>query len=314
MTTGIQESLLIVGSGAMACLFAARVSAVGTPVVMLANWQEGIEVLKQHGVTLVESHGGRKIFSVKVVSDPGECLCFHLALVLVKSWQTRRAAEQLVACLLPDGIALSLQNGLGNREILNRVLGEERVALGTVTTGANLLAPGVVKMAGEGVVTLGVHPRVWGIEEILSRAGFVVEHSSDLESLLWGKLMINAAINPLTALFEIPNGELVENPYTYRIMKEVVAEIETLAAAQGIHFPYQDSMATVKNVIRKTAENRSSMLQDIQRGAPTEIDAICGAIVEAGQKVGVDTPINRMLWHLIHLLLKQLSSFYLCVN
>lgn len=283
----------------MACLFAARFSAVGVSVTILGSWAAGIEALQQRGVTLVTGDGSQNTYPVRAISNPVDCQDVHSALVLVKSWQTKRIADQLAACLSPEGIALTLQNGLGNREILVQVLGKDRVALGVTTIGANLLAPGVVKLAGEGVITLGEHPRLEAIAGQLKKAGFVVESLSNLESLLWGKLIINAAINPLTALFEIPNGALVDNPYARRTMKEVVTEAVAVASALGIPLPFADAMEVVETVVRRTAENRSSMLQDVQRGAPTEIDAICGAIVLAGEKVGVETPVNRLLWQLI---------------
>lgn len=294
-----QDSFLIVGSGAMACLFAARLCASGISVIMLGRWQEGVRVLQQRGVTLVESDGSEHNYTVSAITDPRECVGIPAALVLVKSWQTECSARQLTVCLSPQGIALTLQNGLGNREILAGHLGEDRVAIGSMTIGAHLLAPGIVKCAGEGIISLGEHPRLAPVVGLLEKAGFVIEKSPNMESLLWGKLVVNAAVNPLTALFEIPNGELIDNPYTHRIMKEIIAEVTAVALAQNICLPFLDANAAVEMVVRRTAENRSSMLQDIQRGAPTEIDAICGAIVKAGECVGVETPVNRLLWQLI---------------
>lgn len=266
---------------------------------MLGSWAAGIEALQQHGVTLVESDGLQKTYLVNAIRDPEACLGANQALVLVKSWQTERAAEQLTSCLAPEGMALTLQNGWGNRRILEDALGKDRVALGSVTIGANLLAPGVVKVAGEGVVALGDHPRLGNIRERLIDAGFIVENSSNIDALLWGKLAINAAINPLTALLEISNGELLEKPHALSIMKEAAMETAAVAAAQGIPLPFSDVTETVELVARRTGENHSSMLQDVRRGAPTEIDAICGAIASAGEKAGVETPVNRLLWQLI---------------
>jgi 2-dehydropantoate 2-reductase len=219
--------------------------------------------------------------------------------VLVKSWQTRRAAQQLAECLAEDGLALTLQNGVGNREELARQLGENRVALGVTTAGATLLGPGRVRPAGEGVVSLGAHPRLAPLAGLLRSAGFVVENAPDANVLLWGKLVINAAINPLTALLGVLNGELLVRPSARLLMQSVALEAAAVAEVSGVHLPYPDPVAAAETVARRTAANRSSMLQDIQRRAPTEIDAICGAIVQAGDEVSVPVPVNRTVLHLV---------------
>jgi 2-dehydropantoate 2-reductase len=117
--------------------------------------------------------------------------------------------------------------------------------------------------------------------------------------LLWGKLVINAAINPLTALLRVPNGVLLERPTARALMSTLAREASSVAVAQGIRLPFPNPLQAVETIARRTASNRSSMLQDVERGAPTEIDAICGAIVKAGDQVGVAAPINRTLWQLV---------------
>ncbi len=291
--------MLIVGTGAMACLFAARLSASGSEVTLLGTWREGIEALRRGGVTLVDQEGHEQTYPVCATDDPAECAGAHSALVLVKSWQTERAAMQLAGCLAPDGIALTLQNGMGNREKLIKALGAQRVALGVTTIGANLLGPGRVRLAGDGVISLSVHSRLGGMSDKLRMAGFIVETAPDPDSLLWGKLVINAAINPLTALLSVPNGALLERPTMRALMTTVAREAAAVAVALGVHLPYPDPVVAVETIARRTAANRSSMLQDVLRGAPTEIDAICGAIVTAGEQTGVPTPVNRTLWQLV---------------
>ena len=292
-------SLLIVGTGAMASLFASRLSAAGVAVTMLGTWPAGLEALKQRGVTLVEADGRQHTYPVQVTNDPVACAGTQLALVMVKSWQTQRAANQLAVCLAPDGVALTLQNGLGNRETLAQALGSQRVALGVTTIGANLAGPGCVRLAGDGVITLGAHPRLSPLTDLLRRAGFIVENDPDPNALLWGKLIINAAINPLTALLDISNGELLKRPSARELAATIARESASVAVAQGVRLPYPDPVVATETIARRTASNRSSMLQDVKRGSPTEIDAICGAIVQAGKQTGVPTPVNRTLWQLI---------------
>lgn len=294
-------SLLVVGTGAMACLFAARLAAAGTSVSMLGSWPAGIQALREYGVRVVGQDGQEQAYWVQVLPAVEDCRAerFSYALVLVKAWQTAEAARQLSACLAPGGLALTLQNGLGNREILAGTLGEDRVALGITTIGANLLGPGRVQPAGEGNVSLSAHPRLDPLANLLRQAGFVVEEASDPTALIWGKLVINAAINPLTALLGVPNGELVVRPAARQLMTAAAREAAAVAAGLGIRLPYPDPALAAENVARRTAANRSSMLQDILRGAPTEIDAICGAIVQAGEAVRVPAPINQTLWLLV---------------
>lgn len=298
MTTE-SENLLVLGTGAMACLFAARLAAAGVPFTMLGSWTEGIQALQQSGIRLIETDGSQKMYSVRATNHPGECTGALFALVLVKSWQTERAARQLKVCLSPEGMALTLQNGLGNREILAKELGAQRVALGVTTIGANLLGPGQVRPAGEGVTTLSAHPRLAPLADWLRKAGFLVEYAPDANALLWGKLVINAAINPLTALLNVPNGELLARPTARALMAAAARETAAVAVAQGIALPFPDPVVAAETIARRTAANISSMLQDILRGAPTEIDAISGAIVRAGTQTGIATPINRTLWQLV---------------
>jgi 2-dehydropantoate 2-reductase len=294
-----KPDLLIVGTGAMASLFAARCAAAGINVKMLGSWSDGLAALKQTGVHLQDTQGGEWVYPVTAYASPMECGKVHNALMLVKSWQTNEAAELLSECLSDNGVVLTLQNGFGNQEILIEILGAKRVAVGSTTAGATLLAPGVVRAAGEGIITLGVHAHVKPLADLLRAAGFVVETVSDISSVQWGKLVINAAINPITAILNIPNGDLLKRDAARSLLAFTAREAAAVAVAKGVHLPYPDPVVAVEAIARNTAQNISSMLQDVRRGAPTEIDFISGAVVRAGEQTGVSTPVNRTLWHLV---------------
>lgn len=290
--------ILIVGTGALATLFAARLSAAGHPITMLGSWENGLRALQKNGARLIDTDSAEYAYPVEATDNPADCKGARFALVLVKSWQTEHVAGQLAECLAENGLALTLQNGMGNREFLSGALGLPRVALGITTTGATLLGPGLVRAGGEGVVSVEAHPRLGPLEAALAGAGFTVQVVNDADALVWGKLVINAAINPLTALLRVPNGELLQRPAAHKMMSVLAQEAAAVATAQGIHLPFEDAVTAAEDVARKTAANHSSMFQDIRRGAPTEIDAICGAITKTGEKVGVSTPVNRVCWHL----------------
>jgi len=290
------DSLLIVGTGALATLFAHRLAAAGVDVTVLGSWREGLSALQHTGARLA---GVERSFAVRIAEKPQDCRDVQTALVLVKAWQTQRAAIQLADCLAEGGLALTLQNGLGNRETLSRALGEERVGLGVTTLGANLIEPGLVQLCGEGPITLEKRARPARLQEMLLSAGFQVELKEEAQSILWGKLVISAALNPLTALLRVPNGTLLDRPQARRLMGELAEETAGVAASLAIRLPFPSPVEAVEQVARRTADNRSSMLQDVLRGAPTEIDAINGAVVRLGERAGVPVAANRLVWALV---------------
>ncbi len=298
------QSILIVGTGALATLFAARLAAAGNSVTMLGTWAEGLAALSKKGARI---DGDGRAFPVHATDNPAECKGMRYALVLVKAWQTERAARQLSGCLAEDGVALTLQNGLGNDTILARTLrlaqGDAldlpRVARGVTTLGATLLAPGLVRLGGEGPVSLESHPRLSPLEEMIRRAGFVVNVVDDVQSLVWGKLVVSSAINPLTALLRVKNGELLERPSARALMGELARETAGVAKMLGVALPFPGPERAAEEVAQRTAGNQSSMLQDVLRGAPTEIDAINGAVVHLAEEGNLQVPVNRTVWSLV---------------
>ena len=293
------NDILIVGTGALASLFAARLAQAGYSITMLGSWKAGLDALRTQGVRLLDSTGNEHQFPVHAIHDPRQCPGIKHALVLVKAWQTKRVAPQLRECLAEDGLAVTLQNGLGNRETLARSLGSSRVAPGTTTTGATLLGPGRVREGGEGIISIERHQALGPVEEALRSAAFNINVVEDAQSLIWGKLVINAAINPLTAILRVPNGKLLELASAREMMKALAMEVSQVAEAENVALPFPDPAAAAEDVARRTATNHSSMLQDVLRGAPTEIDAICGAVVKIGQTHGVETPANWACWKLV---------------
>jgi len=290
--------LLILGSGAMACMFAARLSSSGLPVAMVDEWQDGLKFIQINGVSLFSAQKSvHQNLSVYYPDNPiPSC---QNALVLLKSWQTSWAAGLLKSCLASDGLALTLQNGLGNDVILKKELGEKRVGIGVTTLGATLVSPGKVNGFEDGSITLQKSLGIELLADIFRKAGYDIRVEMDLNGILWGKLIINAAVNPLSAIFEIPNGFLRDNPQIFNLLEKITAEGVLVSKSLNIKLPYTDPMVEMVKVLKTTAGNYSSMVQDMRRGAPTEIDYINGAIVDFGQKTGVPTPINQFITQMV---------------
>jgi 2-dehydropantoate 2-reductase len=257
-----------------------RPSRRNADVVLIGRWPEQVAALRRDGLTLIQPDGRRQQQPLSVATSTDGVDGVDLALLLVKSHQTARAAQQAAAVLAPGGLVLTLQNGLGNRELIAAVVGEARVALGVTTQGAAMVRPGVVRRAGYGQTHLGAPPHLehslTAVAHLLTGAGLETHLAGNVDSLIWGKLAVNAAINPLTALLDVPNGFLVENEAARAIMAAAAQEVAAVAQAGNVALPYPDAARQALLVATTTAANDSSMLQDLRRGAPTEIDAING--------------------------------------
>jgi 2-dehydropantoate 2-reductase len=288
----------ILGTGAMACLLGARM-ADKADLSLLGSWRTGIFAIRRDGIRC-ESAAGLTAVRVGATADPSECRDSDLLIVAVKSYQTRRAVARARDILKPGGLALTLQNGLGNDELLRGAFGAERAAAGIAVLGANMVAPGVVRQCGGEIrIQMQNHPRIAPAADLFRSAGFVVQVVDDLESLQWGKLVVNSALNPLGALLRATNETFAERAAAREVFLAVIRESAAAASAAGVTLPYGDPEAYALEVVRGTAGNRCSMLQDVENGRPTEIDAINGAVVRAAEEAGVPAPWNRMLVQLI---------------
>jgi 2-dehydropantoate 2-reductase len=281
----------------MAGLFAARLAAAGHPITMLGTWQTGLQALRQHGVRLVEAGGQEHSYPVQVASTPQECGAARYALVLVKAWQTERAARQLAGCLAPDGIAISLQNGLGNREALAQALGAERVGSGISTSGATLSNRGA--RAGGSAFHPGRTSSPEQAGRLAANGRLPDRGQRGYRGAAVGQAGGQCGDQPADCPAGRAQRAVADPPFDTPPGSRHRSESAAVAGALGIQLPYSDSLAMVEGVAMRTAQNCSSMLQDIIRQAPTEIDAICGAIAQAGERAGVATPLNRALWEMV---------------
>lgn len=286
----------------MGCLFAALLKKAGFDAELLAKDHAKAEMLANSGVTL-ESKGNSGNYKVAAHADPARLENADLVLLCVKAYDTKKAAETLAANLAPGAKVLSLQNGAGNVEALVAKLGAERVLGGTTAQGANLRAPGHVIHAGAGDTAIGEPgggtEAARDAAELLTRAGVETRTAKDLDALVWSKLAVNAAINPLTALLGVNNGALAELEQTRELMKRVTGEVLAVCAAKGTALLFPDPWEKAMEVARATAPNVSSMLSDIRNGRRTEIGHINGAIAREGDVLGVDAPVNRTLAALV---------------
>jgi 2-dehydropantoate 2-reductase len=293
--------ILVVGPGAMGCLFAARLQKAGHPVTLLDYIKERAERITAQGI-IVEGVTGE--YTVKVPALSGELPSPpDLALICVKSYKTTEAGQTIEPWVAPRTTILSLQNGVGNIEILQRIFGSERVLGGVTAEGATLLGVGKIRHAGQGETVIGPakgsESTVGKIVDAFNEAGFKTRSADNVNDLVWGKLIINVGINALTALTRLKNGRLPHIAGTRLIMEEAVKEAVSVAQAKNIRLPYPDPVGRVMEVCEATAGNVASMLQDVLKQKVTEIDFLNGAIVREGRSLGIPTPVNLTLTSLV---------------
>jgi len=298
--------VLVVGPGAMGSLFAGMLALGGHEVWLMGRRMEVVDHIRRQGVTILRGEG-RENVPVSATTDARDVGPVDLVMVCVKAYDTERACVDALPAVGSSTTLLTLQNGLGNVETIASVVGRERVLAGVTSHGATLLGPGLVRHAGAGETAIGEldgaeTERVWGVADALRQAGIQVEISPRVDSLIWGKLVVNAAINPITALLKVPNGGLLASEDARELMAAVALEAAGVARARGIPLPYADPVGRVEAVCRQTAPNRSSMLQDVDRGIRTEIDFIDGALAREGERLGVPTPLCWALTHLVRAL------------
>jgi len=281
----------IMGAGALGCLFGYFIQKAGYNVVFVARGRQYKALknkLKVSGLINDE-------IKVNVKDKPEDA---DITFVTVKAYDTENVAKLLrkVNC----GIVCSLQNGIGNEEILQRYL--KNVLGGVTTYASNLIEYGHIEFAGEGVTYIGsldgeITEDVLTVVEVLKSSKMNAEIVNNIREKIWLKAVINSVINPITALCKVRNGKIIDIPELWKIAEELAKEGENIMKALG--FNVKNLIEEVKEVILATRNNKSSMLQDIERGKRTEIDFINGAIVKVAEQLGINVPYNRMMWLLI---------------
>lgn len=297
--------IVIIGAGAMGCLYGAKISVSDEHEVWLLDVsKDHIDSINHNGLLMEENEKMITYDKVKATTNPQEVGPCDLAVVFVKSTITGLALKSNKAVFDEHTVALTLQNGLGNVDEISSIIGENNVIAGTTAHGATMLDFGKIRHAGSGKTIIGEpdgkkSERIEKIAQVLRSVGMETDVSDNVTGLIWDKLLVNVGINALTAITGLPNGQLVKIPELTEILVKAVGEAESVAQAKGIQLITPNPVEHTKEVCVATAENKSSMLQDIINKKPTEINMINGAVVRAGKESGIPTPVNEVLTNLI---------------
>lgn len=286
----------VIGAGAMGSVFGAALQAAGHQVVLLDRNTDHVAAVNRDGL-LIDGLGGGARHAIPATTDPAALRGVAVALVLVDSAATHDAAAIAAAVLAPGGLALTLQNGIGNAEALAEAIGAVRTALGCTYVSAAFLASGRVLQSNTGETVLGMlaatpDPRLDVLARDLTSAGLPTHAVADALRHVWLKFALNCAINPVCALTGLRPGEAARQPAARALMENVLDEILAVVAAKGLALPCADPRAEILGHAW-VRYNRPSMLQHVEAGRTPEIAALNGALVAEADRLGVPAPVNR---------------------
>jgi 2-dehydropantoate 2-reductase len=289
--------ITVVGAGAMGGSYGGLLAVAGHEVRLIDAWQAHVDAVNRDGLRVDGARGEHRVH-VAASADPiGDSA--ELAIVFVDANNTAAAAETARRVLGPDGFAITFQNGIGNVEQLQAALGADRVLGGSSMCSAATLGPGHVRLTHLGRTSIGetdgvARPRATRLAEILHDAGLETEVVPDIMAVIWEKFALNCCINAIAATTGLRAGEMARLPELDAFQDRIIAEVMTVTAAKGIRLPTPDLPAKIKAQCRKKF-NKPSMLQHVEAGRRTEIDALNGALLREAAALGIATPYNEAL-------------------
>jgi 2-dehydropantoate 2-reductase len=288
----------VLGAGAMGSIFGAALARPGAEVVFFDKRTQVVTAINRDGLRLSGVLGE---FTLKnpATSDPKVLGKVDVALVLVDANATAEVAKVAEECLRPDGFALTLQNGIGNYEVLAERLGEARVLAGSTFNSGAGKGPGVAVHTNLGPTWIGeldgrISERVKNIAEKFIAAGLPFELVDNVKGVVWSKFVHNCAINPVAAVTGLRSGEIARNAHAAKMLDRVLDEVLAVVAAEGVTLPEADPKTHIHDHCWERY-NRPSMLQHIESGRATEIDALNGALVRRASAHGIPVPANEMI-------------------
>jgi 2-dehydropantoate 2-reductase len=301
--------VLVFGAGAIGSVLGGLLAERGHAVTLLGRpWH--LDAVRRHGLVIDGLWGTHRVSGCVLATEPPALDHTDWVLVCVKSHDTRAAAAALAGRLGPGTLVCAFQNGLGNYECLTAALPREQVALGRVIFGAEIV-PGrvTVTVCADDVLIGAPDPavpaqRLGALAQALREAGVPARTHPAILTALWAKVLYNCALNGLSMLLEVSYGGLPQHLLARRLMGGIIAEAYQVAGAHGMRLEpssaaaYQELLFT--RLIPDTAAHQASMLQDLRRGKPTEIEALNGALVRLGHAKGVPTPANALITRLVH--------------
>lgn len=292
--------VVVIGPGAIGCAVAVRLARAAAQVTLIDHRADRAARLSARPIRIHTPQGDLEAtIPVRVAPEKTP----DLVILATKAHAARAAAEVAGAWIGPAPV-LTIQNGLGVAAEVAAALPHTRVITGVIYQAANWVAEGEVNHVANIRMHLGYEGRrpdatVEAVAELMGQGGFPTSVEADMTPRVWGKLLVNAAINPVAALAGVTNGEVATRPTLQALAAAIADEGQAVAQAEGVTLPYAGAADAAFDTARLTADNRCSMLQDLDAGRTTEIEYLNGAVVRVAESHGTATPANRAVTALI---------------
>ncbi len=283
--------IAVMGAGAVGCYYGAMLARAGHDVTLIGRLNH-VEAMNRDGL-LLDFGSSQEYVAVSAATDASAIAGAELVLFCVKSTDTADAGAQIKAFINPDTIVLSLQNGVDNAERLGAVLGQPVIPV-VVYVATSMGGAGHVKHHGRGELVIGPSAQSQVVADTLRPAGIPVEISDNADGALWSKMILNCTYNALSAITQLPYGQLVQGDGVWDVMRNALDECLAVAKADGVEVP-GDVWGAVEKIAATMSAQFSSTAQDLARGKPSEIDYLNGYIVRKGAEFGIATPTNLTL-------------------
>lgn len=297
--------IVLVGGGAMGCMFAAQLAQAGNDVAVLDSSREVVNHINADGVVVTQGND-RSVTKIEATADPAILKASELAIVFVKAHHTHAVAGSLAEHIGRGTGVLSLQNGWGNSDTLAAHIRSEQLVMGVTYHSCTVIGPGQVAHTGSGPTFIGPYEQGTGLgraEEVaaaLRAAGLDATATDEVRTEIWNKLILNAAALPVAATTGLRSAEMLESAETVALVEALALEAVAVASKLGMRMVASERLDRIYAVLRGAGKGKPSMLQDIEMRRKTEVEVINGAVVRAGTECGVAVPLNVAMCALVH--------------